>query len=131
MEWKFGQGSRKRASNLTQTGNETLKSNLLSKWTANGGENAEAAKDKLDKDIIEPVASECARNFLFISKCDGSMRFCVDDLRISEARLLDKYTIPRIGGCIDSLGDAVVFLSLDVNCEYWKILIAKENIEKT
>jgi hypothetical protein len=33
--------------------------------------------------------------------------------------------------CIDSLGDAQIFTTLDCNSGYWQILVASEDVEKT
>jgi len=39
----------------------------------------------------------------------------------------DAYPIPRMDECIDSLGDARVFSTLDCNANYWQIPVAEED----
>ena len=43
----------------------------------------------------------------------------------------DAYPIPRMDECIDSLGDAVIFSTLDCNSGYWQIPMAEEERDKT
>jgi hypothetical protein len=41
------------------------------------------------------------------------------------------YPLPRIDECIDSLGDAVVFWTLDCNSGYWQIPLDEADRDKT
>ena len=43
----------------------------------------------------------------------------------------DAYPIPRTDECIDSLGDAVIFSTLEYNSGYWQIPMADEYRHKT
>jgi len=43
----------------------------------------------------------------------------------------DSYPIPRMEDCIDSLGYARVFSTLDCNAGYWQIPMAPDDIDKT
>jgi hypothetical protein len=43
----------------------------------------------------------------------------------------DSYPLPRMDECIDSLGDARIFCTLDCNAGYWQIPVAKEDFPKT
>ena len=43
----------------------------------------------------------------------------------------DAYLLPRIGDCLDSLGDAQIFTTLDCNAGYWQMPAAPEDREKT
>jgi Reverse transcriptase (RNA-dependent DNA polymerase) len=43
----------------------------------------------------------------------------------------DTYPLPRMDECIDSLGDAVIFTTLDCNSGYWQIPVRPEDREKT
>jgi len=75
----------------------------------------------LDKGVIEPANTEWASPIVFVPKPDGTLRFCVDYRRLNEMTIRDAYLIPRMGECIDSLGDAVIFSTLDCNSGYWQI----------
>jgi hypothetical protein len=43
----------------------------------------------------------------------------------------DSYPLPRMDECLDSLGDAVIFSTLDCNSGYWQIPIDKKDRDKT
>ena len=64
-------------------------------------------------------------------KKDGTVRFCVDNRNLNAMRLRDAYSIPRMDESIDSLGGAKVFSTLYTSSEYWQILIAPNDREKT
>ena len=81
--------------------------------------------------VIEPSASEWASPIVLAEKKDGSLRFCVDYRKLNAVTVRDSYPIPRMDECIDSLGDATVFTTLDANSGYWQIPIAEEDRDKT
>jgi Reverse transcriptase (RNA-dependent DNA polymerase) len=43
----------------------------------------------------------------------------------------DSYHLPRMDKCLDSLGDATSFSTLDCNSGYWQILMREEDQNKT
>jgi len=43
----------------------------------------------------------------------------------------DSYALLRMYECIDSLGEATIFSTLDCNAGYWLVAIAPEDQEKT
>jgi hypothetical protein len=43
----------------------------------------------------------------------------------------DSYPLPRMDECIDSLGEAVIFTTLDCNSGYWQIPVHPADREKT
>ena len=45
--------------------------------------------------------------------------------------LMYAYPLPRMDDCIDSLGDAAVFSTLDCNLGYWQIPMSDEDMDKT
>jgi hypothetical protein len=81
--------------------------------------------------VIEPAQSEWASPVVFAPKADGTLRFCVDYRRLNLATVKDSYPIPRMDECIDSLGDASIFSTLDCNAGYWQIPIRKGDRNKT
>ena len=85
----------------------------------------------LEHGVIEPATSEWASPIVFVPKKDGTKRFCVDYRRLNAVTSPDAYPLPRIDDCIDSLGDAVIFTTLDANAGYWQIPVAPEDRDKT
>jgi len=85
----------------------------------------------LESKVVRPRTSEWASPVVVVPKKDESPRFCVDFRRLNAVTKKDSYPIPRMEDCIDSLGDARVFSTLDCNAGYWQIPMALENIDKT
>ena len=59
------------------------------------------------------------------------MRFCVGYRKLNAVPVRDSYPLPRMDECIDSLGDATVFTTLDCHSGYWPLEIAEEDRDKT
>ena len=85
----------------------------------------------LEAGVIEPSKSAWASPVVLVPKSDGSLRFCVDYRRLNASTIRDSYPLPRMDECIDSLGDATIFTTLDCNSGYWQIPVAPEDREKT
>jgi len=66
-----------------------------------------------------------------VPKKNGKARFCVDYRRLNNITKKDAYPLPRMEGCLDSLGDAQVFTSLDCTEGYWQVPLRKDKQEKT
>ena len=85
----------------------------------------------LDAEVIEPANSEWASPVVLVPKPDGSLRFCVDYRKLNSLTVKDTYPLPRMDECIDSMGEAQFFTTLDANSGYWQIPVAKEDRDKT
>lgn len=85
----------------------------------------------LQEGVIEPATSEWASPVVLITKPDGSVRFCVDYRKLNALTIKDSYPLPRMDECLDSLGDATMFSTLDCNSGYWQILMKEEDQNKT
>jgi len=81
--------------------------------------------------VIEPSTGEWASPVVMVPKPDGSVRFCIDYRKLNLMAVKDAYPIPRMDECIDSLGDARVFSTLDCNESYWQIPVAEEDKHHT
>jgi hypothetical protein len=84
----------------------------------------------LKAEVIESATSEWASTIVLVAKPDGSTRFCVDYRRLN-VTVQDSYPLPRMDECIESLGDAKIFTTLDCNSGYWQIPVRPEDREKT
>jgi len=62
-----------------------------------------------------------------VPKPDGSVRFCIDYRKLNVMTVKDAYPIPRMDECIDYLGNARLFSTLDCNAGYWQIPVAEED----
>ena len=81
--------------------------------------------------VIESATSEWASLFVLVPKKDGSLRFCVESRSLNAKSVADAYPLPRIDDCLDSLGDAKIFTTLDCNAGYWQVPVAPEDSDKT
>ena len=81
--------------------------------------------------VIRDAKPERASPVVLIPNSDGSMRFCVDYRRLNELTVRDPYPLPRMDDCLDSLGEAAFFTTLDCNSRYWQIPVAGEDRAKT
>lgn len=77
--------------------------------------------------VVEPSSSEWASPIVLIPKSDGTPWFCIDYRRLNEQTVKDTYTLPSMEDCLDSLGAAQFFSTLDCNAGYWQIPIAAED----
>jgi len=77
--------------------------------------------------VIEPSTGEWASPVVMVQKPDGSVRFCIDYRTPNLMTVKDAYPILRMDECIDSLGDARVFSTLDCNAGYWQIPVAERD----
>ena len=85
----------------------------------------------LDAGVIEPATSEWASPIFRVPKKDCSLRFRVDYRRLNAKSVAGAYPLPRIDDCLDSLGDAQIFTTLDCNAGYWQAPVAPEDRDKT
>jgi Reverse transcriptase (RNA-dependent DNA polymerase) len=81
--------------------------------------------------VIASATSEWTIPVVLITKTDGSIRFCVDYRKLNAVTVKDSYPLPRMDECLDSLGDAIIFYTLDCNSGYWQIPIEERNRDKT
>jgi RNase H-like domain found in reverse transcriptase/Reverse transcriptase (RNA-dependent DNA polymerase)/Integrase zinc binding domain/Integrase core domain/Chromo (CHRromatin Organisation MOdifier) domain/Retroviral aspartyl protease len=91
----------------------------------------EEVQKMLKAGVVEPAVSEWASPVVLVPKPDGSLRFCVDYRRLNAITIRDTYPLPRMDECIDSLGEAVVFSTLDCNSGYWQIPLNEVDRDKT
>lgn len=100
-----------------------------------GHHNRELIKEQVAKQlklgVIEPSQAEWSLPVVIVPKAVGTPRFCVDYRRLNKITVKDTYPLPRMDDCIDFLGDAMVFSTMDCNAGYWQIPVAEEDEDKT
>ena len=81
--------------------------------------------------IVEPTSSPWASNVVLVRKSNGELRFCVDFRQLNLRTVKDSYPLPRIDTCMDALGGAKYFSTLDLRSGYWQVVLDPESSEKT
>lgn len=85
----------------------------------------------LDENIIKPAQTEWASPIVFAPKEDENLRFCHDYRKLNAVTKQNAYLIPRLDKCIDSLGEASFFSTLDANSGCWQTEIDEADRNKT
>jgi hypothetical protein len=83
------------------------------------------------KGLIEPSHSPWGSPVLFVRKKDGSMRMCVDYRAINKLTVKNKYPLPRPDECLEQLGSAKYFSTLDLKSGYHQIRLRDQDKDKT
>lgn len=85
----------------------------------------------LSAGVIEFASTEWASPVVLVTKKDGSLRFCLDYRHLNAKIRADSHSLPPIDDCIDSLGDAAVFSTVDCKSGYWEIPVAPEDRDES
>jgi len=80
---------------------------------------------------ISPSQSEWASNIVIVRKKDGSLRFCVDYRQLNDRTVKDSYPLPRIDDCLDCLGGANWFSTMDLRSGYHQVAMDEHDKDKT
>lgn len=81
--------------------------------------------------VITPSASEWAAPVVLVRKKDGGVRWCVDYRCLNSLTIKDAYPLPKIEECLDVLGGATMFTTLDLQSGYWQIAVDDKDRQKT
>eukprot|EP00171_Calliarthron_tuberculosum_P003874 IDg3874t1 len=87
--------------------------------------------DLLSQDIIQPSKSQFASPVVLAPKSDGSLRFCIGYRRLNAITIKDSYPLPRMDDCLDSLGSADFFTTLDCDSGYWQVRVSESDRHNT
>jgi len=92
---------------------------------------ADQINKMLKLNVISLNHSAWASPVVIVPKKNGKARFCVDYRRLNNITKKDAYPLSRMEDCLDSLGDAQVFMSLACTAGYWQVPLRKEDQEMT
>lgn len=68
--------------------------------------------------VTKAAQTELALPIVFVQQKNGPLLFCFSYRRRNAARTMNSYRVPQMDECIDFLGDARTFFTLDVNSAY-------------
>ena len=88
-------------------------------------------QDLLSADVITPSNSPWASNIVMVRKKDGTMRFCVDFRKVNEVTREDKFPLPRIDVCLDTLAGSKYFSTFDLRSGYFQAVMDPRDSDKT
>ena len=63
---------------------------------------------------------------MFVSKRDGTVRYCIDLRNVNEGTVKDRYPLPKISECINALAGCEYFSCLDMAYGYYQIKMEGE-----
>ena len=79
----------------------------------------EHVQHMLEHDVIEPAASPWCSNVVMVRKQDGTMRLCIDYRKLNCLTVKDKFPLPKIDTCLDTLNGCEFFSTCDLRWGYW------------
>lgn len=83
------------------------------------------------EDVIRRRHSVWSSPVVVVPKKNGEPRFCVDYRRLNAITRKEACHIPRVEDCLDSLGEAQFFWTLDCTAGYLQVPLLAEDREKT
>lgn len=76
--------------------------------------------------VIKPRTSPYCSIVVLVEKKDDKWRFCVDYRKLNSITQDVIHTLPRIQDSLEELGNARIFLTLDLLQGYWQILMHED-----
>ena len=90
----------------------------------------EYVRDMLVGGQIEPSDSPWASPVVFVTKKDGSTRFCADYHRLTVTTVKDTYPLPRNDNSLWLLGSQQWFSTMDLASGYWQVAMSPDASRK-
>jgi transposase InsO family protein len=95
----------------------------------------EAIRAELDMmlaaSIVRPSKSPWTSPVVLVPKKDGRVRFCVNYRKLNDLTTSDKFPLPRIEDCLDSLQGKKYFSTLDCMSGYWQVRMEEKSSKLT
>ncbi|KAG1393183.1 hypothetical protein G6F60_011646 [Rhizopus arrhizus] len=88
-------------------------------------------KELLTLGFIRPSSSPWGAPVLFVRKKDGTLRMCIDYRAVNALTRRLNTPLPRIDECLERLGGARYFSSIDLKSGYHQVRIKDEDVAKT
>ena len=85
----------------------------------------------LGSNVIEESNSPWSFPIVLVPKPDQSIRFCINYKKLNAITIKDKFPLPRIDDCLDSLAGKHIISTLDCFAGYWQIPIAESTRDFT
>ena len=85
-------------------------------------------KDFLHKGFIKPITCLCGDFLLFLKIENGSLKMCIDYMKLKKVAIMFKYPIHRIDDLFDKLQGASYFSKIYLRLVYHKHKVRGKNI---
>ncbi len=88
-------------------------------------------KKLLEAGVIQPSASEWASAPVLVRKKCGAVRYCLDYRKLNNLTIKDRFPLPNISDCLDTLQGTTLFSTLDLAMGYYQLMIHPDSQHKT
>ena len=68
---------------------------------------------------------------LFVKEKNGTMRMCIDYLKLNKVTIKNKYLLPRIDDSFNQLKSVMVVLKIDLQSNYHMLKVYESDIPNT
>ncbi|MES9879356.1 MAG: pol polyprotein, partial [Sedimenticola sp.] len=85
----------------------------------------------LEAGVIQPSASEWASAPVLVRKKCGAVRYCLDYRKLNNLTIKDRFPLPNISDCLDTLQGTTLFSTLDLAMGYYQLMIHPDSQHKT
>jgi len=91
----------------------------------------EHVQHMLEHDVIEPATSPWCSNVVIVQKQDGTMWLCIDYRKLNSLTVKDKFPLPKIDTCLDTLNGYEFFSTCDLCWGYWQTETVERKLNDT